>query len=151
PFFLGRDELLEQIHNQLWAGEVMALSQPQAISGLGGIGKTQMAVEYAYRYAQEYEVVLWAQAESIETLNTAYSQIAVKLDLREKGEEKQEIIVEAVKRWLQGHRQWLLVLDNADELMNVDGFLPAVVGGHVLITTRASSTGQLARRVEVQT
>ncbi len=44
------------------------ISQPPAISGLGGIGKTQTAVEYAYRYQQEYQYVLWLQANTSETL-----------------------------------------------------------------------------------
>src|SRR5437762_1785942 len=144
PFFLGRDEHLSLIHVQLRAGEIMALSQPQAISGLGGIGKTQIAVEYAYRYSQEYQTVLWARAESIETLNSSYSQLAVKLNLPEREAEKEEIIVAAVKQWLQDHHHCLLILDNADELALLQDFLPPGVSGHLLITTRAGSTGRLA-------
>ena len=64
PFFLGRENELTQIRYRLQAGQAMALSQPQAIGGLGGIGKTQLALEYAYRYHQDYIAVLWAHAEN---------------------------------------------------------------------------------------
>ncbi len=60
PFFLGRDVELAQLRSHLQAGQATALSQPQAISGLGGIGKSQLALEYAYRYHQDYKAVLWA-------------------------------------------------------------------------------------------
>src|ERR1019366_1934976 len=66
PFFLGRESELLRIRQDLQTGQAMALSQPQAISGLGGIGKTQLALEYAYRYHQDYMAVLWARAESTE-------------------------------------------------------------------------------------
>ncbi len=59
PFFLGREHELALLHQQLQAGQAMALCQPQAISGLGGIGKTQLALEYAYRSHQDYTAVLW--------------------------------------------------------------------------------------------
>lgn len=58
PFFLGHEHELAQLRHSLQAGQATALSQPQAISGLGGIGKTQLALEYAYRYHQDYQVVL---------------------------------------------------------------------------------------------
>ena len=57
PFFLGREEVLSQLQQHLQGGQAMALSQPQAISGLGGIGKTQVALEYVYRYAAAYQEV----------------------------------------------------------------------------------------------
>jgi hypothetical protein len=79
--FTGREEILARIHTQLQAGRTMALSQAQAISGLGGIGKTQIAIEYAYRYRHEYQAVLWVRAESRETLTSSYSVIANLLDL----------------------------------------------------------------------
>src|SRR5712692_5656674 len=58
-FFTGREDVLKRLHDTLIAGKAAALSQ--AISGLGGIGKTQTVVEYAYRYQDEYQYVLWAK------------------------------------------------------------------------------------------
>ncbi len=63
PYFTGREQFLVSLHRTLAAEKTVALSQTRAISGLGGIGKTQIAIEYAYRYAREYEAVLWVQAE----------------------------------------------------------------------------------------
>ncbi|HEV2661992.1 MAG TPA: toll/interleukin-1 receptor domain-containing protein, partial [Ktedonobacteraceae bacterium] len=139
-FFLGRDDLLARLHAQLLAGQTTAISQPrqtstilsqspQAISGLGGIGKTQLAVEYAYRYAHDYEAVLWARAETREDLIASYSIIATLLNLPERTAGDQEITIAAVKRWLQTHQKWLLILDNADDLELLPPFLPSVPGG----------------------
>src|SRR5450755_2601649 len=151
-FFLGRDELLERLHVQLQAGQTTALSQsPQAISGLGGIGKTQLAIEYAYRYAHDYEAVLWTRAETREELIASYSTLAALLKLPEQHAGDQEITIEAVKRWLQTHQKWLLILDNADDLELLPPFLPPIPGGHILLTTRAYDMRRLATRLEVET
>ena len=150
-FFTGRDELLRRLHEQLQAGEISALSQPQAISGLGGIGKTQMAVEYAYRYRQEYETVLWASAETQESLTASYNTIATLLKLPEREAAEQEMVIGAVKRWLQSQRNWLLILDNADDLDLVTPLLPPEIGGHLLLTTRAWDMQRLAQRLSVET
>src|SRR5258708_3844134 len=85
-FFLGRDDLLSRLRMQLQADQATALSQPQAISGLGGIGKTQLAVEYAYRFHRDYQAVLWARAESQETLSASYIALATLLPLPQRGE-----------------------------------------------------------------
>ena len=150
-FFLGRDDLLSRLRTQLQSGQAAALSQPQAISGLGGIGKTQLAIEYAYRYHQDYRVVLWARAESQETLMSSYIALAAHLGLQEQDAQDQALIVQAVKTWLQTHREWLLILDNADDLALVPAFLPPVLGGHLLLTTRAFAVGRLASRIAVDT
>ena len=150
-FFIGRDEILTRLHTQLQAGQATALSQPQAIIGLGGIGKTQIAVEYAYRFHQDYQVVLWARAESTEALTSSYVTIATLLNLPEQEAQEQEITVQAVKTWLQTHSGWLLMLDNADDLSLVPAFLPPALGGHLLLTTRAFAVGHLASRLEVDT
>src|SRR5437763_7579955 len=68
PFFTGREKLIEQLHSRLNEKNVTALTQTQAISGLGGIGKTQVAIEYAHRYRNDYRVVMWVSAASRDTL-----------------------------------------------------------------------------------
>lgn len=150
--FLGREEIFSRLRTQLQSGQTTALSQPQAISGLGGIGKTQIAVEYAYRYYRDYQAVLWARAESAEALVSSYVALARLLTLPEQEARDQAITVQAVKTWLQTHRQWLLILDNADDFSLIPDFLPQIqLGGHLLLTTRAQALGGLANRIEVNT
>ncbi len=152
PFFTGREDLLKQLHTQLHTTQTaVALGQPQAISGLGGIGKTQLAIEYIYRFRSEYQAVLWARAETMEALNASYTEIANVLNLPQRDAQEQEVIVQAVKNWLRGTNGWLLILDNADDLAVVQPFLPTVCPGHLLLTTRAQILGKLARRLEVDT
>src|SRR5450755_4665357 len=149
PLFTGREELLTQLVTTLHTGQPTALSQPQAISGLGGIGKTQLALEYTYRYRGDYQAVLWAQADTRENLTSSYLTIATLLNLPEKNEQESVRIIAAVKNWLQRHTNWLLILDNADDLALARDFLPPSVGGHVLLTTRAQATGPFARCLQV--
>src|SRR5450755_3648642 len=149
PLFTGREELLTQLATTLHAGQPTALSQPQAISGLGGIGKTQLALEYAYRHRQDYQAVLWAQADTRENLTSSYLTIATLLNVPEKSEQESARVIAAMKNWLQHNTSWLLILDNADDLALARDFLPPSVGGHVLLTTRAQATGRFAHRFEI--
>ncbi len=150
-FFTGQDGLLSQLASMLHSGQKIALTQPYAISGLGGIGKTQLVLEYAYRHRQDYHAVLWGQADTHENLIASFVAIASLLDLPQKDEKDQMVIVEAVKTWLKGRATWLLILDNADELALVKQFIPPAFRGHLLLTTRAQSMGGLAHRLEVET
>jgi hypothetical protein len=150
-FFQGREDVLTHLHTLLHQGQRTALSQsPHALSGLGGVGKTQLATEYAYRYHQEYEAVLWAHAEDRATLLSSYLTLATLLHLPEREAKEPEEVVAAVKRWLQTHQKWLLILDNADDLEIVPAFLPPIIGGHLLLTTRAWDMQRVATRCEVQ-
>ncbi|HYB00348.1 MAG TPA: FxSxx-COOH system tetratricopeptide repeat protein [Ktedonobacteraceae bacterium] len=151
PFFLGRDEILTRLRNLLQSGQTTALCQPQAISGLGGIGKTQVALEYAFRYAGDYQAVLWIQADRRDALVTGYFQIAQAIEIPERNEREQSVVIEAVKNWLRQHPNWLLILDNADELALLPEFLPAPIRGHLLLTTRTQALGHLANRIEIET
>lgn len=151
PLFTGREDVLKKLSEALKVGKTAAISQPQAISGLGGIGKTQTAVEYAYRNQHNYQAILWVKAESESSINVDFITIVGLLDLSEKQvQQDQHKIIEAVKRWFQSHTDWLLILDNADDISMVQGFIPSGSKGHILLTTRAHATGQFARRIEVE-
>ena len=151
PFFTGREPIFTQIHRLLHAGTTAALSQPPAISGLGGIGKTQTAVEYAYRSRDSYQFVLWVQANTPETLRSNFVALAGLLNLPEKDKKEQQMVVHAVKQWFETHSGWLLIFDNADDLAMVRDYLPEGTKGHTLLTTRAQAMGGLARKVELDT
>jgi tetratricopeptide (TPR) repeat protein len=142
-FFVGRKALLKQLHTRLQTTRMATLGQRQVLNGLGGIGKTQLAVEYAYQYRQEYQSVLWAHADTTETLNTSYTEIARLLKLPQQDAQEQEIIVQGVKDWLSSQQNWLLILDNADEPDVLIPFLPPKVGGHLIVTTRAGDMSYL--------
>ncbi|MBA2679459.1 MAG: tetratricopeptide repeat protein, partial [Ktedonobacteraceae bacterium] len=73
------------------------------------------------------------------------------LNLSTRDEQDQEIIIQAVKTWLQTHSHWLLILDNADDLDLLPDFLPPTLGGHMLITTRAQDMQGLAQRLKIET
>lgn len=150
PFFTGRDALLTRLHEQLTTAQATALTQPQAINGLGGIGKTQTAIEYAYRYRDEYQTTFWANATTRETLVSDFVSIADILQLPEKDAQDQGLAIAKVKLWLEMNTDWLLILDNADDLKMVGHFLPSGKQGHILLTTRTQAVGTLAQEVEIE-
>jgi tetratricopeptide (TPR) repeat protein/transcriptional regulator with XRE-family HTH domain len=147
PFFTGREDILERLHTLLHSRPT-ARTRVQAISGLGGIGKTQTAIEYAYRYRDEYQAVFWVKADTAQTLHADVVALAALLHLPEQGEQNQQRVVTAVKRWLEAHTDWLLILDNVEDLALV-GDLVTERGGHVLLTTRSQVTGTYAHRREL--
>lgn len=150
PFFTGNEEKLSQLQQALQQTNAAALSQPQGISGLGGIGKTQMALEYAYRHQRDYQAVLWVGADSASTLTSEFVSIAHALGLPERGEQDQQAIVKAVMHWLLHNSNWLLIFDNIDNLAVAEPFLPKAGQGHIVLTTRAWALGGVAQRIELQ-
>ncbi|HEU5375790.1 MAG TPA: tetratricopeptide repeat protein [Ktedonobacteraceae bacterium] len=150
PFFTGREDILSGLGRALHTEQRVALSQPLGISGLGGIGKTQTVVEYAYRHREEYDAVLWVRADSVTSLASGMVELAQILELPERNELDQDIIVQAVLRWLRLHSDWLLIYDNIDDLSLVEPFLPKAGAGHLLFTTRAHALGGLAQRLDIQ-
>jgi len=136
-FFTGREKQIEQLHGVLKLDGAMALSQPQAISGLGGIGKTQTAIEYAYKYKDEYKAVFWVNADSKESIISSFVKIAGLLNLPVKDDKEQELIADSVKHWLGMNSRWLLIFDNADDPKLVEKYFPFQSKGHIILTSRA--------------
>ena len=149
-YFTGRESTLDNLHETLNAQGTGSLIHNVAISGLGGIGKTQCAVEYAYRYGREYRAVLWVQADSYKSLVSDFVKLAALLNLPEKDEPDAKKAIDAVKLWLQTHSHWLLILDNADDLDIVYDFLPMLGEGHILLTTRSQATGTSIKGIELE-
>jgi len=134
PNFTGRENLLSAFRNSL-NSEQSPLSI-LTLHGLGGIGKTQLALEYTYRYANEYDIVWWIRAEDTTTLAVDYVGLASELKLPEKDAKDQSVVIAAVRRWLDQNQGWLLVFDNAKHVENIQSYLPQGKSGHVLITSR---------------
>lgn len=153
PFFTGREAELEQIRTQLQDTGTAAITQPVSISGLGGIGKTELALEYAHRsYRDVYRTVLWVNAADEGKLQASYDSIAQLLKLPDCNIQGPEQRIQAVKDWLREHMSWLLIMDNADDLSLANSFLPSQPLGHVLFTTRSQlvSDSDIAAQITVE-
>src|SRR5262249_16959569 len=133
PHFTGRDVLLSQLEQRLAPRTAdqpttipyAALTQSQAIKGLGGIGKTQTAIEYAHRARKQgpYPHTLWMNASSEETILASFASLKDWVPaVREQEESDQRVLTDKALRWLeQCPDPWLLIYDNADN----PAFLPA--------------------------
>lgn len=150
PYFTGRDEILQQLHTGLSHQHTTGKPKAYALSGLGGIGKTQIVIEYAYRYSQEYPAIFWVDAQTYGTTLSSFFFIADLLNLPEKREQDERLIVASVKRWLSCHQGWLLIVDNIEDTEQARRFLPATPGGSLLLTTNKQVPGTLAQRIEVK-
>lgn len=140
PYFTGRKKILEQLHEQLLQQTSVAITQVEAISGLGGIGKTQTAVEYAFLHFHDektYEYVFWVNAETETNISVDFAALADQLALPSgKGKLDEKILV--MKAWLANHTAWLLIFDNADTPSLLEPWIPNNPEGKILITSRAS-------------
>jgi len=149
PFFTGREDILNQIYQGFHTNAESI--RPQALYGLGGIGKTQIALEYAYQFQQEYNTIFWISSENRETLISGFAAIAQVFNLPEKNEQEQIIIVQAVQQWFHTHTKWLLILDNISDIEHLKDFIPRMASpGHILITTHIQAIGRLAQTIEVK-
>jgi tetratricopeptide (TPR) repeat protein len=143
--FTGREGQLELV------GQRLKENSSVALIGLAGIGKTQLALEYAHcSYPDVYRAVFWVDAANSTILLASYDKIARKLGLSEQDERDQELRILAVKSWLEDHTNWLLIMDNADDLKLARSFFPSAHDGHILLTTRMQNVGKVASKIEVE-
>ena len=150
-YFTGRERILARLHTVLSAQNIVAVSQTRAISGLGGIGKTQTALEYAYRHADEYDMVLWVRADSHEALVAQFAGLAAHFGLPNHTDADQNRLAKAVKRHLETQEEqvWLLIFDNVDDMALVQEFLPTRGNGAILLTTRLPAVGKHMRKIKL--
>jgi tetratricopeptide (TPR) repeat protein len=142
PYFTGREDVLAEIAARLEKGGRAALGQA-AICGLGGIGKTQTAVEFAYRHRGDYRAVFFVRAETAGEILSGFAEIAALLGLAGRDADPNAAAA-AARQWPATHPSWLLILDNADEPALLESWLPAAGQGHVLITSRAQDFAVLS-------
>jgi tetratricopeptide (TPR) repeat protein len=148
PRFVGREGLLTDVRGLLGNGPVVLL--PSAEHQLGGTGRTQLAVEYAYRYADTYDLVWWIPAEQTAGMRAALVGLASELKLPEARDINRTLgaVRDALSRG-EPYRNWLVVFENANRPEDIKPYLPSGAG-HVLVTSRNPRwTSEIAQAVAV--
>jgi transcriptional regulator with XRE-family HTH domain len=151
PSFTGRIDLLNQIQMIFEQQQNACLPCLVALCGLGGLGKTQVAVEYAYRNLERYGSVVWLNASSFETMMLDLLFVTQFLHLPGQDQISKSLppLIDVIKTWLEPQKTWLLILDNVTDIGKIEALFPPLLNGHVLLTTRAQVTGMLAHRLNV--
>ncbi|MEU1241718.1 FxSxx-COOH system tetratricopeptide repeat protein [Micromonospora parva] len=148
PDFTGREELLNVLRQRLTDNVTAVL--PHTVHGLGGVGKSQLAVEYVYKYASDYDLIWWVPAEQPTRIRESLVALARKLDLVSDDvdvSQALETVYDALRTG-RPYGRWLLVFDNATRAEDLMPFL-SNPGGHVLITSRNHNWAGVADSIEV--
>ncbi len=146
--FLGREDFLTDLHASLEkTTHATAITQQQrqsvatGIEGLGGLGKTHAAVEYAHRHRHHYSALLFVSGDTPQRLDSGLAALCEVLPLQDAGAlpPEQAARIAAVLHWLATHRDWLLIVDNVDDeaaALALTAYFDHLHTGHVLITSR---------------
>ncbi|BCJ46938.1 hypothetical protein GCM10010168_35420 [Actinoplanes ianthinogenes] len=148
PGFTGRRELLDALHQRLGAGTTVVL--PEALHGAGGVGKSQLVIEYVYRHQQDFDLIWWIPAERPAQIQAALAELAGRLDLAVPS--TANTAVPAVLDHLSKGRRyanWLLIFDNAADPAEVTRFFPTGGPGSIVVTSRNPDWRALAHTLPV--
>ena len=144
PHFTGRTSLIEQLNVRFKRGEGALVVE--ALFGLGGVGKTELAIEYAHRFAADYSLIWWIDAEQPVLIPDQLITLASRLDLptnRNAADIVDRLLLELATR-----RDWLLIFDNAERPGDIADYRPGG-SGHFLVTSRFPGWGALGGRLQV--
>jgi tetratricopeptide (TPR) repeat protein len=147
PDFAGRSHLLEELHRTLSGGGQAAVVQAATVHGLGGVGKTQLALEYAHRYAPDYDVIWWVPAEQPIAIPGLLGGLAKRLGIPEQADQAE--LLASLWDELRRRERWLLVYDNAQGPKELEPYRPPGGAGQVLITSRTPTWGRTAATVRL--
>jgi hypothetical protein len=148
PDFVGREGLLERLRTRLVEPGATAVL-PEALYGLGGVGKSQTVAEYIYRHAGEYDLIWWIPAAHVSQVTNSFVELARRLGLpAESAEVAVRMVLDSLRRKQPPLRRWLLVFDNAESPAVVTPFFPP--SGHVVVTSRNPQWATVAHTVEVE-
>jgi len=139
PLFFGRAKEMQEISSLLSHNQATAITQTLAFEGLGGVGKTRLAIEYAWKNLDQYKAALFVCADSELSLKINIGELTGILKLPQAGSINAEEKFEATLHWLENNSPWLLILDGADSeeaSEAIKNLLPRLKGGHLLITSR---------------
>lgn len=144
PFFSARQSDLDELYNRFTIDRDDFVVV-QAITGLPGIGKTELALEYAFRYRGRYKAVFWLKYGSSKDLIAGFLRIADLLQLPiESASEEQDVIAWVKQRLMNFNEDWLLIFDNVSDLTSIHELIPESMRGDVLITTAAADVEEFA-------
>ncbi|MFV0529147.1 MAG: NB-ARC domain-containing protein [Lachnospiraceae bacterium] len=133
-YFTGREDKLDELSANFFSTK--SSMQLQTISGMGGVGKSQLALQYAYNYYDDYDSgILWLNAETLETLSQSVTDLLEKKGIADSGKQAHQ----AFLSWLENNRNWLLIYDNVEDYDTIQAFMPRSNTGHILITSRVAS------------
>jgi len=135
--FWGRESILVKIRSTLTSDNEQ--KSKIVIHGIGGVGKTHIAVEYAYRYADNYDIIWWVRTENSITMTADLVGLSERLNLTEKNNKDQEASIHALLNFLKKEDRWLIIFDNADNPEILLNYIPKDKYGHVIITSRNPS------------
>lgn len=144
PDFSGREVPINGLRDGLTSPKHRV---PYVLHGVGGVGKTQIALEYAHRFASQYDLVWWIDAETAGQVPVYLTELATKVGIA-KLEAGTEVNARALLEYLATQTRWLLIIDNAEDPAAIAPWLPSG-DGHVLITSRDPSWQGIARSIDV--
>ncbi|MEI5102286.1 FxSxx-COOH system tetratricopeptide repeat protein [Streptomyces sp. PmtG] len=145
--FTGREILLEQLQDRLGTGVTAVL--PEALHGMGGVGKSQIAVEYVYRHSRDYRLIWWVASEQENQIVQSLIELGEQMGLQA-GSEITAVpaVLDALRRG-EPYSDWLLVFDNAEDPKEVRKYFPSDGPGRILVTSRNVQWSHTASSLEV--